>query len=115
MRSQQVTTSAALFCAPVADHALLQKWFANAIEFFSENRLSPILFTASGGGFELDDCHVLANPGGDLVMFGERIARGRAPPGARRIRQGIQAGAGPRWRQDMGSIRKRRFQCWCTC
>jgi hypothetical protein len=67
-----------LFCDSKQDQAVPLSWFEKAVELFDEYRLSPILFTAGGGEFELDDCHVLADPGGDLVKWGESItARGR--------------------------------------
>jgi hypothetical protein len=47
------------------------------LQWFSDHELSPILFTAGGRDFELDDCFVLADPGGDLWKWGEPIAARR--------------------------------------
>lgn len=44
---------------------------------FGEYKLSPILFTANGGGFLFDDCYVLAERGRDLVKWGEVLAARR--------------------------------------
>lgn len=77
MRSQQMTTSAALFCTFAQDEVIALIWLERAIELFREHSLSPILFTAGGGPFELDDCYALADPGGDLVKWGEVIAARR--------------------------------------
>jgi hypothetical protein len=65
MRTSQMTTS--------ADHhqAIPLTWYERAVQVFNEYRLSPILFTASGGNFELDDCWLLADEGADLYKWGE--------------------------------------------
>ncbi len=73
MRSGQLTTSAALFCDRAHNDAVPMKWFKRAVEIFRERQLSPILFTAGGDKFLLDDCYVLGQPGGDLVKWGESI------------------------------------------
>ncbi len=71
MRSEQITTSAALFCASEQKEAISLEWFEKACEWLEKFNLSPILFTAGGGEFKLDDSYVVADPGGDLVKWGE--------------------------------------------
>jgi hypothetical protein len=73
MTSPQMTTSAALFWNSAQGETVPFSWFERAIELFRAHHLSPILFTAGGGPFELDDCYVLAESGGDLVIWEEAI------------------------------------------
>jgi hypothetical protein len=80
MNKQQMTTSVALFCK-VGDKAQERivpfAWLEKAVELFHRYALEPILFTASGGDFEYDDCYVLADAGHDLVRFGEVLSARR--------------------------------------
>jgi hypothetical protein len=71
MRSEKNTTSAALFCEP--KHRVPSEWLERATALFAEYDLAPILFTAGGGGFELDDCYVLAESGNDLILWEELL------------------------------------------
>ncbi len=73
MTSPQMTTSAALFWNSMQGERVPFSWLGPAVELFRAHNLSPILFTAGGGPFELDDCYVLADAGGDLVMWEEPI------------------------------------------
>jgi len=78
MNEEHITMSAAFYFDRKDYKAIPERWFERACAFFSEYGLSPILFTADGGGFLLDDCYVLAERGWDLTIFGELIeARGR--------------------------------------
>jgi len=78
MNEELITISAAFYFNRKNYKAISERWFERACVFFSEYGLSPVLFTADGGGFFLDDCYVLADPGFDLTIFGEVIrARGR--------------------------------------
>jgi hypothetical protein len=71
-----LTTSAALFCAGDDELSIPVTWFERAIRLLREYRMSPILFTAGGGDFKLDDCHLLADPGEELIKF-EEVIKGR--------------------------------------
>lgn len=80
MNTQQVTTSVALFCEvgeKQQERIVPFAWLEKAAELFHRFTLEPILFTASGGGFEYDDCHVLADAGGDLVRWEQVLAARR--------------------------------------
>jgi len=48
-------------------------WFERARALFAEYHLSPVLFTADGADFLLDDCHVLAPPG-NIVLWDEVLS-----------------------------------------
>lgn len=48
-------------------------WLDRIVETLGEHSLSPILFTASGGGFELDDCHLFGQTSERLALWGEEI------------------------------------------
>jgi hypothetical protein len=74
MKVSQFTTAAALFCDFAAKEAIPLEWFKRAIRLFEQYQLSPVLFTARGSGFSLDDCFVVAEPGGGLVKWEEEIA-----------------------------------------
>ena len=78
MTSRQMTTSAVLFYDSEHRDAVPMGWFERAFRFLSEYGLSPILFTAGGGQFELDDCYVLADPGNGLFKWGEEIPARRS-------------------------------------
>ena len=79
MNAGPMINSAALYFAPREYGAIPLNWLERAREFFLQHDLVPILFTAYGGDFLLDDCYVLEGHGGDLAMFGEIIqARGSA-------------------------------------
>jgi hypothetical protein len=71
-------TSAALFFEGDRDQSVPLRWLERACEVFSELELTPILFTASVGPFEFDDCYVLGDNGGDIVLWDEEI-QGRGP------------------------------------
>lgn len=77
MTSAQITTSVALFYPTEQGDTIPSSWYERALELFREHRLSPVLFTAGGGEFELDGCYVLADRGGDLFKWGEPIAARR--------------------------------------
>ena len=79
MRSEQITTSAALFCASERKRAVSLEWFEKACSWLEEFNLSPILFTAGGGEFELDDGYVLADRG-DLLLPAIRARHPHADP-----------------------------------
>jgi hypothetical protein len=77
MTQQQITTSAALYFEPQEREAIPLYWFERVRELLAEFDLSPVLFSAEGGGFRIDECYVLAEPGGDLVDEGQVLsARG---------------------------------------
>ena len=67
MSNEQITTSAALYFGPDQGRSVTLCWFERARELLTEHNLSPILFSADGGGFLIDECYVLAQPGGDIV------------------------------------------------
>jgi hypothetical protein len=67
MSAEQMTTSAALYFAREQGQSVSMRWFEWARELFNEYKLSPILFTAGGEDFLLDDCYVLAELGNDIV------------------------------------------------
>ncbi len=71
MTTGQITTSAALFCGAEDGQRVPLRWYEKALDLFRQHQLEPILFTASGGGFEYDDCYVLADAGHDLLKWGE--------------------------------------------
>lgn len=77
MRPEQLTTSAATFYNCEQDTPIPSIWLEKALCLFTENGLAPILFNAGGGEFELDDCYVFADSGGDLFKWGEAIAARR--------------------------------------
>jgi hypothetical protein len=71
MTSAQMTTSVVLFFDAKQDQPLPLTWYERALEVFDEYHFSPILFTAGGGDFELDDCHLLADGSNQLYKWGE--------------------------------------------
>jgi hypothetical protein len=71
MTPGQMTTSATCFFSAKQDDAVSMTWYQRALELFDEYRFAPILFTAAGGGFELDDCHLLADDGNGLYKWGD--------------------------------------------
>jgi hypothetical protein len=73
MNDQLITASVALYFAPAVGQPIGLDWYERARVVFKEHHLSPVLFTAGGGQFELDDCYVLAERGGDLVMWDELL------------------------------------------
>jgi hypothetical protein len=73
MNSEFITKSAALYFAAEQTALVPLQSFERARDMFREYGLSPILFTASGREFLPDDCYVLAERGGDLVMWGELL------------------------------------------
>jgi hypothetical protein len=74
MASERTITSAALYFGHKQSGPVSLRWFERAQEFFADYNLSPVLFTAFGGPFLLDDCYVLTDHGADLVIFGETLA-----------------------------------------
>jgi hypothetical protein len=77
MTSTEPTISAALYFDGEQYTEIPFAFFDRAVEIFRGHELSPVLFTAGGGIFELDDCYVLASPGGDLHLWNNTIqARG---------------------------------------
>lgn len=74
MKIDQITTSAALFFGCEEPRSIPPLWLERARELFAQYDLSPILFTASGGDFLLDDCYVLAQAGGAMDRWGEVFA-----------------------------------------
>jgi hypothetical protein len=78
MNTGSITTSAVLYFLSEQYNFIPLRWLEKAREFFVEQHLSPILFTAYGDGFLFDDCYVLADDGHDLTLFGGTIqARGK--------------------------------------
>lgn len=103
MKSPQITTSAALYFRREPRQPVPLRWLEKAQMLFADHNLSPILFTASGGKFLLDDCYVLAGPGGDLVMWGEPVSA-RGEELTEELRAGIIDGLGlDSPRRDAGS------------
>lgn len=72
MSSRQITTSAALYFDRAQFQAVPIGWFERVRELFVEHDLAPILFTAGGGDFEVDNCYVLSD---DLAiqLWGEDL------------------------------------------
>jgi hypothetical protein len=70
--SQTITTSAALFLARQREGFVPLAWFERAVDYLKELGVEPILFTAHGGDFLFDDCHLLADEG-ELHIFEEVI------------------------------------------
>jgi hypothetical protein len=72
MKPGQITTSVALFYHRESDDDVIPfAWFKRALEVFDEHHLSPIMFTAGGGPFELDDCYRLADGGSKEFRWGD--------------------------------------------
>jgi hypothetical protein len=71
MTSAQMTTSVVLFFDAKQDQPIPITWYERALKMFDEYHFSPILFTAGGGDFELDDCHLLADGSDELYKWGE--------------------------------------------
>lgn len=72
----QMTTSAALFYPCERHQPVPPEWLERALDLFGRNALHPVLFTAAGGDFELDDGYVFSNDG-DLVLWDDPFpARG---------------------------------------
>lgn len=69
MSDEVIITSVALYFKSKQGDNIPLRWFERATELFVELNLSPILFTAGGGEFLLDDCYVLADHGHNLTMF----------------------------------------------
>jgi hypothetical protein len=112
MSNDQITTSAALFFAGDRGSSIPLRFYDRAIETFNEFNLSPILFTAFGGGILHDDCYVLAERGDDISLWGEAL-RARAGELVHALRMGEveylkfdspRAGSSDRsdWRADVG-------------
>jgi hypothetical protein len=73
MKREQFTTSVALFSTAENRDPISPRFLERALEFFAAHKLSPVLFTAGGGQFELDDCNVFAARGGELHKWDEVI------------------------------------------
>jgi len=73
MSSEQITTSVAIYFKSEQGRSIPLRWFEEARNLFAERNLTPVLFTAEGGDFRLDDCYVLADHGNRLTIFGEVI------------------------------------------
>jgi hypothetical protein len=52
------------------------EWLHRASRVFEDLGLYPVLFSASGGGFELDNCYTMDESTKDLFLWGERIPAG---------------------------------------
>jgi hypothetical protein len=77
MIPRQMTTSAALFFDAEQFNYVPLSWLERVQRLFVERNLVPVLFTAGGGDFQLDDCYILADSGSEIFLWGERIsARG---------------------------------------
>src|SRR5437016_3766315 len=68
-----MTTSAALYFGLEQVQSVPLRWLERAREIFEIYDLSPVLFTADGGDFLLDDCYVLAEQGRNLVEWGDVV------------------------------------------
>jgi hypothetical protein len=66
-----------LFFSPDQRRAIPLQWFEKAFGLFASYDLSPVLFTASGQDFLLDDCYLLAERGDYLAEWGEVIVARR--------------------------------------
>jgi hypothetical protein len=112
VNSQITTTSAALFLADKREGFIPLTWFERAVDFLKELGVEPILFTAHGGDFLFDDCHLLADEG-ELPIFEEVIVARQGKLVASLKRQEIdslgldspQQGAKTRseWRADVSA------------
>lgn len=78
MSDSAVITSTALFYPAGSDDPIPYAWFERALGVFEEFKLSPILFTAGGGPFELDDCYLLEDGPGEIYRWGDPVPIRRA-------------------------------------
>lgn len=67
MSTDKITTSAALYFEPGQIQSIPLRWFERARAFLVEYSLSPVIFSANGAGFLLDDGYALADRGCDIV------------------------------------------------
>lgn len=70
---QTLTNSVAIFFKPYPGTTISELWLDRALSIIEPFRLSPILFTAAGGRFALDDCYWLADDG-NIRLFDENIS-----------------------------------------
>jgi len=73
-----VITSTALFYPAGSDDPIPYAWYERALGVFEEFKLSPIMFTAGGGPFELDDCYLLEDGLGEIYRWGDPVPIRRA-------------------------------------
>lgn len=73
MIEKLLTHSVALFGDCQNERTVPASWLTSAVALFQEHDLSPVLFTASGGGFEFDDCYLLGNANERLTKWEEVI------------------------------------------
>jgi len=72
MITPRTMTSVALYFAPERTPSIPVRWFEGAYQWLSRFDLSPILFTAAGGDFLLDDCYTLST---DSIVDNEGYVR----------------------------------------
>jgi hypothetical protein len=73
MTMQRITTSVAFYFEPILPASVPPQWLDRVLEVFTAYKLSPILFTASGGPFLYDDCYVFDDTGRDIILWNERL------------------------------------------
>jgi hypothetical protein len=73
MTGEERTTSVALYFDRNERDSIPLRLFERAVEIIERFEQSPILFTADGGNFSLDDCYLLAEPGRHITLWGDRI------------------------------------------
>lgn len=73
MSVDQIANAAVLFFDATSRDAIPLTWFERVISVFGQFHMAPILFTAEGGSFQLDDCYTLDECGGHIVKWGEQL------------------------------------------
>jgi hypothetical protein len=71
VNAAHIITSVALFHNPSEREAIPLAWFDRAIDWIGKYGLEPILFTAGGGPFALDDCFILSDEGEAIYRWGD--------------------------------------------
>lgn len=66
-----LTSSATIYFSSDDHSSVPIEWYQRALQFFGELDVSPVLFTAGGGVFEVDDCYVLDDFKTTIRLFGE--------------------------------------------
>lgn len=88
MSAESIITSAALYFRAEDTNRVPLRWFERVRDLFTKWGLSPILFSADGGGFLGDECNVLAEGGGDIVDEDGYVLAARAEELVEALRNG---------------------------